>query len=132
MGHKSTTANIKNRHGEMTVQQHETDSPIIPVPQLERLHAFRPDAVDWVLQQTQIEADCRRNENKRINSFVFIERLIGQIFALLIGLSGILGGVYAAVNGSPTAGGTIATISIGTLATVFITGRAARKKKREE
>jgi ABC-type Mn2+/Zn2+ transport system permease subunit len=55
---------------------------------------------------------------------VFAERLIGQIFALLIGLTGIIGGSYVAVNGQPWAGGTIASISITGLAAVFLTGRA--------
>lgn len=121
---KSTHASVKSRHGDLTVQQHETDSPIIPVQQIEQLHQFRPDRVDWVFEQTQAEAEYRRIETHRVNTFVFIERLIGQICALLIGLSGIGGGVYTAVNGQPEAGGTIAGLAITGLAAVFLTGRA--------
>ena len=60
MANKSTTAKVSRRDGELTVSQHETDSPIIPVAQLEQLHKFKPDAVDWVIHQTQIEANYRR------------------------------------------------------------------------
>lgn len=123
MGNKSTTARANRNTGDLTVQQHETDSPILPVPQLEVLHGFRPDAVDWVINQTQIEAEHRRAEDKRINSFIFIERLIGQIFAFLIGLSGVIGGAYVALQGQPWAGGVIATASLTGLAVVFLTGK---------
>ncbi|WP_367025785.1 hypothetical protein ABZN20_15120 [Methylococcus sp. ANG] len=121
---RHTTANVRERSGkELTLQQHDTDSPIIPVAQIERLHQFRPDLVDWVFHQTQAEAEHRRTETRRVNTFVFVERLLGQIFALLIGLAGIVGGVYAAINGQPWAGGTIASLAITGLAAVFLTGR---------
>lgn len=101
-------------------------APIIPIVQLEQLHSFKPDAVDWVIQQTQIEAEHRRKEGKRINTFVFIEKLIGQIFALLIGMAGIVGGSYVAIQNQPWAGGTIASLAITGLAAVLLTGRSKK------
>lgn len=127
MGNKSTTANVRNRHGDLTVQHHETDSPLLPVAQLERLHQFKPDAVDFVIEQTQIEADYRRAESHRVNTFVFVERVIGQVFALLIGLTGIVSGAYVAVHGQPTAGATIASLSLTGLAVVFLKGKISAK-----
>ncbi|MBI4680407.1 MAG: hypothetical protein HY753_04155 [Nitrospirae bacterium] len=124
MGNKSTAAKYKNRDGELTLQQHETDSPILPVAQLEQLHKFKPDAVDWLIQQTQMEAEHRRGEGKRVNTFIFIERIIGQIFALLIGAGGISAGAYVAIQGQPWAGGTIASIAITGLAVVFLTRKS--------
>ncbi len=124
MANKSTTARVNRRDGEMTVHQQETDSPVIPVAQLERLQQFKPEAVDWVIQQTQIEAEFRRTENKRTNGFIFIERIIGQVFAFLIGTGGIAVGGYVAINGQPWAGATIASIAITGLAVVFLTGRS--------
>lgn len=120
-------AKATGRHGSLTVQQQETDSPIIPVAQLERLHQFKPDAVDWVIKQTQIEAEYRRDEGKRVNTLIFTERLIGQIFALLIGLSGIGTGGYIALKGEAGAGATIASIAITGLAVVFLTGRTPKQ-----
>jgi len=84
---------------------------------------FKPDAVDWVISQTQIEAEHRRKETSRINGFIFAEHLIGQVFALIIGTAGIAGGSYVAIMGQPWAGGTIATAAITGLAVVFLTGR---------
>lgn len=123
MANKSTTAKVSRRDGELTLQQHETDSPILPVSQLERLQQFRPDAVDLVLEQTRVEAEHRRKQDGRINIFIFIERVLGQLFGLAIGGAGIGGGVYAALNGQPWAGAVIASAAIGSLAVVFVTGR---------
>jgi uncharacterized membrane protein len=128
MANRSTTARVRNRDGDLTVQQQETDSPIIPVAHLERLNAFKPEAVDWVIKQTQVEAEYRRKEGKRVNTFVFIERILGQLFALLIGLSGIGAGGYVALNGQPAAGGTIASLAIAGLAVVFLTGRGKKNQ----
>ncbi len=125
MANRSRTA-VKKTDGELTLQEHETDAPILPVAQLERLQAFRPDKVDWYFTETERESQFRRTETERVNTFIFRERLIGQVFALCIGLAGIVGGSWVAMNGSPTAGAAIATVAIGTLAVVFLTGKNAK------
>lgn len=126
MANRSTTASVKRRDGELTVSQHETDSPIIPVTQLERLHQFKPEAVDWVISQTQIEAEHRRAEDHRVNTFIFVERTVGQIFAFLIGMSGVVGGAYVAIHEQPWAGAMIASLALTGLAVVFLTGRSKK------
>ena len=123
MGNKSTSAKLNQRNGELTVQQQETDSPIIPVAQLEHLHNFRPELVDWVITQTQTEAEHRRSQDKRINTFIFVGKTLGQVFGLIIGLAGIVAGTYTAMNGQPAAGGAIALVSIGTLGAVSFNRR---------
>lgn len=123
MANRHTTAKVTRKDSELTLSEHETDSPVIPVAQLERLHIFKPEAVDWVISQTQIEAEHRRNETSRVNGFIFTEHIIGQIFALVIGIAGIGGGSWVAVSGQPLAGGTIATAAITGLAVIFLTGR---------
>lgn len=130
MANRNTNARVthkKDGDRELTLSQQETDSPIIPVGQLERLHLFKPDAVDWVISQTQIEAEHRRKETSRVNGFIFAEHLIGQIFALVIGVGGIAAGSWVAVSGQPWAGGTIASIAITGLAVVFLTGKKPPK-----
>lgn len=126
---KSASAKVTPRKKvarESTLPDQETDSPILPVDQLERLHEIKPDAVDWVIQQTQIEAEHRREEISRVNGFILIEHLFGQISALIIGISGILGGSWVAANGQPWAGVTIAIAVIAGLTFVFLTGRNKR------
>lgn len=127
MTNRQTTARLNRPDGEVTVSQHETDSPIIPVAQLERLHQFKPEAVDWVIQQTQIEAEHRRAQDQRINTYVFIEHTLGQIFAFVIGLSGVMGGAYVAIHEQPWAGATIASLALTGLAVAFLTGKRPRR-----
>jgi len=123
---RHTRADLDARNKRVTLTNHETDAPVLPVNQIEQLHKFRPDLVNWMFDQTQLEAEHRRKEVKRVNTMTFIEHLIGQVFALIIGVAGIGGGVFAAVNGQPWAGGTIATAAITGLAVVFLKGRAAK------
>ncbi len=112
----------------MVVQDNHSDSPLLPIDGIERLHAIRPDRVDWVFEQTQIEAETRRREQLRLNSFVFIERLAGMLAALLIGIFGIGGGIYAALKGHDWLGGVVATTTIGTLAVAFLNRRNGNKQ----
>jgi len=121
MGNSSTTAKANRQNQELTLQHTQTDSPLLPVAQLERLHTFRPDLVDFVIKQTEIEAAHRRAEQKRIGTFVFINKTGGQIFAFLLGLAGLAYGSHVALNGQPWAGATIATVCLTGLAVGFIT-----------
>jgi hypothetical protein len=104
----------------------DADSPILPVEQLEGLHKIKPGAVDWVIEQTQIEAEHRRAETTRVNDLIFVEHLLGQIFALVIGLAGILGGSWVAVNGQPWFGFAIAAVVVIALAAVQLNERKKR------
>jgi len=129
---KSVSARVRNKKGdELTINHNETDSPILPIQQLEKLHNFRPDRVDWVFDQTQAEAEHRRYCTTKFGNFVFIERILGQVLAFFIGVAGILAGAYVALHGQPLAGGGIATVTIGTLAVAFITGRKKNKKAQD-
>lgn len=103
--------------------QQDADSPILPIDQLERLHDIKPDAVDWVIQQTQVEAEHRREETSRVNGFILLEHLLGMFSALLIGASGILGGSWVAINGQPWAGVVIVVSVITALTVVYLKGR---------
>jgi hypothetical protein len=109
--------------------QFSNTKQILPSFRSLKLSGFIIFAPTWSIgyfSQTQVEAEYRRSESKRVNTFVFIERVLGQIFALLIGLGGIIGGVYAAANGQPWAGGTIASLAITGLTAVFLTGRRGK------
>ncbi len=96
----------------------DADSPILPVEQLEGLRKIKPDAVDWVIQQTELEAEHRRTETKRVNDLIFTEHLLSQISALIIGVAGIWGGSWVAVNGQPWFGFAIAAVVVVALAVV--------------
>jgi hypothetical protein len=121
MANRSLKAEAKSKDGNhLTVHSQDTDALILPVPQLQELHQFRPDLVDVVIQETRSEAEHRRLQESRINMFIFIEHMFGQIVAVILALAGMAGGIYAALQGQPWIGGLIVTATIGTLAVAVI------------
>ncbi len=127
MGNKAVHAQATSKNGnQVTVHSQETDAPILPVAQLQQLHEFRPDLVDFVIDQTRQEAEHRRKQDSRVNFFIFIERVIGQLAAVLVAMLGIGGGIYAGLNGEPLLGGAIASVTIGTLAVAFLRRQQAK------
>lgn len=117
---RQTTARARGGDGsELVVHDSQTDAPIIPIGALERLHEIRPDKVDWVFEQTAMEAQARRNEQRRVNTLEFVERLVGMFGAIVLACLGVGGGIYAAVHGHDWLGGIVATATIGTLAVRF-------------
>jgi hypothetical protein len=121
---RQTNAHAKSRDGaELLVQDTQSDAPLLPLAGIERLHKIRPDRVDRVFEQTQIEAETRRIEQRRINNFVFIERIAALILAMLMGLCGIGGGIYAALQGHDWLGGVVASVTIGSLAVALLRPR---------
>ena len=112
---------LKKPDGEsLDLQQTEIDAPALPIEQMEKAEKFRPEINTWLMEQTAREAEDRRKRQHRIDTFVFIERLTGQIFGLVIGVVGVGGGAWVALSGEPWAGGSIAGVSIGTLAVAFL------------
>lgn len=89
MGNRSTTAQVREKDRHVTVSQHETDSPVLPMAQLAQLKEVHPERVDWVFLETTKEAEFRRTEIKRVNGFAFAERIVGMIFGLGIGCVGL-------------------------------------------
>ncbi len=111
-----------NKDG-LTLSSTTTDSPLLPIEQIARLKELVPDRVDWVFDQTEIESKGRRDENKRINTMMFAERMAGLVFALLVAVIGLGAAVYLAmhdhdVTASILGGGTLVGI-----VTAFLAGR---------
>ena len=107
--------------GKVTIQQQEVDTPILPpIEQLNWMQSNRPELIDWVIKETSAEADYRRKNHDKCCEYVYLERRLGQIFGLIIGLGGTVAGSVVSVVGSAKAGTVIATIAIGTLAVAFI------------
>ena len=67
---KSTTAQLRNKDSQLTVSQHETDAPIIPMAQIAQLKELHPERVDWVFSEASVEGKFRRSETRRVNTFV--------------------------------------------------------------
>lgn len=111
---------ITNKDASLTHERNELDFPVLPVQQMRELHEFRPDIVDFIVEETKNESAHRRLMEQYATIRSFWGFVIGQVFGLLIGLGGIAGGLWATLEGHDGVGGTIASIAIGTLAVAFI------------
>lgn len=121
MATKNTQVKAKNATGnEIHLSHSQTDSPILDINSLERLHQFRPDIVDFVIKQTEKEAENRRSRETKIDWFTFIERMGALLLAAGIATGGIFGSIYAAMNGYEKLSWIIATTCIGSLAIAFL------------
>ncbi len=121
MATKNTQVKAKNATGnEIHLSHSQTDSPILDVNSLERVHQFRPDVVDFVIEQTTKEAENRRKREVKIDWFTFIERMGALFLAVVIAIGGIVGSMYAAMNGYEKLSWIIASTCIGSLAIAFL------------
>lgn len=110
----------KSSGQELTVHDHETDTPVLPIAQIERLHQFRPDRVDWIFEQTEREAESRRRETARLNTLIFIERFCGILFAFMLGCAGLAGSIWLAIQGKEVAASSIGGVTLVSLISAFI------------
>ncbi|PUE09136.1 hypothetical protein B9Z51_09465 [Limnohabitans sp. T6-5] len=117
------------RQGEVAVSHTTTDSPLLPVEQIERLQQIAPGRVDWVFDQTQLESEHRRREMTRVNTLVFVERMAGLIFALVIAVLGLGLATYLALNDKQLVASVIGGATLVGLVVAFVGGKRSQDKK---
>lgn len=103
------------------------DSPILPVDQLDALRKIKPGAVDWIIEQTQIEAEHRRAEQVRVNNLIFVEHLFAQAAALIVAVAGIGAGVWLVKQGQTWPGVAISGAVMLALMVVQLSAKKSRK-----
>ncbi|MFM2056065.1 MAG: hypothetical protein RLY71_450 [Pseudomonadota bacterium] len=123
---RSTTAQIRDKDRHMTVSAHESDAPLLPMSQIERLHELCPDRVPWVFDETTKESDFRRAETARINTLVFAERMAGIVAGLVIACIALFASYHLALAGHDTVAAIIGGTTVIGLVSAFVIG-AKRK-----
>jgi hypothetical protein len=123
MSNKHTSTEIEKPETKVSIRETITDTPLLPIDMVERLHAIDPNLVGKVFELTEAEGKFRREETKRINTLTFSLRFIGQFAAFLLGFASIAGGVYLVFLGHEWAGVSIAGFGLTGLAVAFIKGR---------
>lgn len=112
-----------------TVDVHHTstDSPILPAANLEQLHRLDPSLVQFVVQQTQLEAEHRRAMQKKTNFYVFTERISGVVAGALVAIFGLGMGALAIIKGHDWAGATICGVTLVAIVSVLVTKKHSQK-----
>jgi uncharacterized membrane protein len=103
-----------------------------PLPSPDALFGYDqalPGTADRIITLAEREASHRHSLEQRLLSIQSRNSIAGIASGLVLGLSGILGGVYAAVNGAGFAGAGVAFTALASLAGVFV---AQRREERTE
>jgi hypothetical protein len=100
-----TNINVQNSDDDQPSDIHTSpDSPILPAENLRQLQQTDATLVPWVLTQTECEANHRRKSELRVSSYIFIERILGQVLGASVALAGLSMGSYLIMHGHDAAG----------------------------
>jgi len=108
---------------ELSVRHTTTDSPLLPAANLQQLQQIDPALVKWVVDQTEFEANHRRAETTRVNSFVFAERISGVIAGAVVAIFGLAISGFLIFNGHDWPGVALGGATLATIVTVLVHGR---------
>ncbi|MCF8092861.1 MAG: DUF2335 domain-containing protein [Desulfotignum sp.] len=132
----SPAAKAKSRqaNGTLMAVGQQFSGPIPPPDILEKYENILPGAMDRIIAMAENESK-HRHEMKKTVVAAEIKAMEseakdtrrGQYCGLIIGVTALISGAYAAVNGAPIAGGLIGTGGVLGLVSAFIGGRYASK-----
>lgn len=118
---------VSKRGNALTATSTTTDAPLLPMQQMRQLQELSPARLEWMFNETEIEAKHRRSENRRINTMIFIERVLGLFFALVVTVLGLGSAVYCAQIDREITAGIIGGATLVGLAVAFISGHKSEK-----
>jgi len=116
----------------LTMKAEVHTGPLPSPAVLRELAEIYPEAPKIIFDEFKAQAKHRRDLEQVVVRSGARGSLRGQIIGGVIGCSGILGSIYAAVHGFPIFGEILATTCVVSLAVLFVTGREAQKKERIE
>ncbi|WP_439234959.1 hypothetical protein [Lonepinella koalarum] len=117
---KNTQIKARNAHNEFSLSHSQVDTPLLDVNVIERLQTVRPEIVDFIVEQTKVEAEHRRKSDAKMINFTFIERIGALLLGVLVAAGSIGGAIYSALLGFETLATAIATVGLGSLAVAFL------------
>src|SRR3990167_3524934 len=106
------------------------EGPIPPPKVLAQYEELSPGLANRIVAMAEQQGNHRRNlEATHLNAQIkHLERAdweakLGQIFAFIIAMTAIIGGIFAIIHDYPYAGSFITTLGIGSIITASINGR---------
>ena len=127
MSNKHTNLQASDPSGHrLSVSETTTDSPILPAANLQQLQQIDPSLVQWVVKQTESESIFRRTETRRVNTFIFLERISGVIVGAAVAIAGLTVAAYVAIQGHEIAASVIGGATLVAIVTVIVTRKSDR------
>ncbi len=114
-----------------TIQQTGFHGPLPPPEIFKGYNSIVPGAAERILANFEAESNHRRSIETKIIDSDARETLLGQVFALTIGVVAIVTGGVAAIFGAEIAGAFIGTGGVVGLVSVFIYGRSGTNNTKE-
>jgi len=108
----------------------EYAGPIPPAAELERYEGICAGAADRILTMAEAQAKHRRAIEDRVIRSNTINSTLGVVFAFILGLSTILGGVFLVFNGLVVSGTILGSAGLTGLVWVFIYGTRSGREER--
>ena len=104
MPQKHTAVEVQDPTGnQVRAISQENDFPLPPVDELKKLHEFRPDLVDKIIELTVQEAAERRKRSLKIDVYILIQNLVSSIGAILVSVIAFCGAIFLAYSGHDVA-----------------------------
>ncbi|MCL4549776.1 MAG: DUF2335 domain-containing protein [Bacteroidetes bacterium] len=105
--------------------------PIPPPEILQKYETILPGLAERIMKQAESQTAHRIEIEKKIIASDITNSRLGLIFAFILGLIGIGGGLYLTSLGMTESGLYISSASLVSLVSVFIYGSRNRRKERE-
>jgi uncharacterized membrane protein len=100
MSQKHTAVELQAPSGtQVRAISHENDFPLPAVDELEKLHGFRPDLVDKVIEMTVQEAEHRRSRSSKIDGYVHRQAMVSTVGSTAVALLAFGGAIYLGYTG---------------------------------
>ncbi len=130
-GPQNVLRSPEQKPGKRLIYQH-TQIRTGPLPDPAELQAYNyviPNGAERILAMAEAQSSHRISIETLVITSQQNQAFRGQIFGFIIAMSGLLGGIYCAVNGAAMAGAAIGGLPLVSLAGVFVLGKRSDKRE---
>lgn len=117
---------------EVKVEQKLFSGPIPSPAILEGYEHLVKGSAERIIRMAEEQSTHRRHIEKKVIESEVLNSRLGIIFAFIIAMTTILGGVWVMVNASAYGGAFVVAIGLGGVVSTFIVGTKSRRMEREE
>jgi uncharacterized membrane protein len=131
---KNLSGETKGALARVTIEETRISMRSAPLPDPSELSAYNqviPNGADRILKMAEDQSAHRIDIEKTVVKSQQVQAFCGQLFALIIGITGLSLATYAAVQGHPGFGGAIGGATLVSLVSSFLYTRHAQKKELE-
>lgn len=124
---QSQNQNPEDHQKQVIRAEKRYSGPLPSADEMAKYDTISPTIVDRIITLAESEAIHRRSMEKKVVTYQGREILAGQLFGLIVSLTGFTLSGYIVYLGHPKSGVAIATGVIAGLVGVFIKGRSQEK-----